>query len=87
MSNVIIYTANHCLYCVMAKRLFASKQVSYTELNIDKNSELRAEMLQRTKRRTVPQIYIGDVHVGGFDDLHALDKAKKLDDLLARPGC
>lgn len=71
----------------MAKRLFASKQVTYTELNIDDNSRLRAEMLRRSQRRTVPQIYIGSVHVGGFDDLLALNQAKKLDDLLDRPGC
>ncbi len=87
MSNVVIYTSSHCPYCAMAKRLFANKQVKYAELNIDENDGMLEEMLQRSKRRTVPQIYIGEIHVGGFDDLHALDKANTLDNLLARTEC
>jgi glutaredoxin 3 len=66
----------------MAKRLLDKKGVSYTEINVDSQLGLREEMMRKTKRRTVPQIYIGDVHVGGFDDLYALDQQKKLDALL-----
>ena len=66
----------------MAKRLLDKKGASYTELNVDKNALLREEMMNKSKRRTVPQIFIGDVHVGGFDDLHALDQKHQLDALL-----
>lgn len=67
---------------MMAKRLLDKKGASYTEINVDAKPGLREEMMLKTKRRTVPQIYIGDYHVGGFDELYALDQQKKLDDLL-----
>ncbi len=82
MSEILIYTADRCPYCVMAKRLLDKKQATYTEINVDAKAGMREEMMQKTKRRTVPQIYIGDLHVGGFDDLYALEQAKKLDALL-----
>jgi glutaredoxin 3 len=66
----------------MAKRLLNQKGVSYEEINVDGDSQLREEMMLKTKRRTVPQIYIGDLHVGGFDELYALEQEKKLDGLL-----
>lgn len=66
----------------MAKKLLDSKNTSYTEINVDEQDGMREEMMQKTQRRTVPQIYIGDFHVGGFDDLNALNKAGKLDVLL-----
>lgn len=66
----------------MAKRLLDRKGVKYTEINVDEKLGLRDEMMVKTKRRTVPQIYIGDLHVGGFDELYALERQKKLDDLL-----
>jgi glutaredoxin 3 len=66
----------------MAKRLLDKKGVYYTEINVETQAGLREEMMRKTKRRTVPQIYIGDLHVGGFDDLHALEHQKKLDTLL-----
>jgi glutaredoxin 3 len=66
----------------MAKRLLDKKGVSYTEINVEAQTRLREEMMRKTKRRTVPQIYIGDLHVGGFDDLYALEQQKKLDTLL-----
>jgi glutaredoxin 3 len=66
----------------MAKRLLDKKGVSYTEINVDSESGLREEMMRKTNRRTVPQIYIDDFHVGGFDELYALDQQKKLDELL-----
>lgn len=83
MPEILIYTANLCSYCIMAKRLLDKKGVSYTEINVDAKPGLREEMMHKTKRRTVPQIYIGDFHVGGFDDLYALDQQNKLDPLLA----
>jgi len=67
----------------MAKRLLDKKGVVYQEINVDAQPGLREEMMLKTKRRTVPQIYIGDLHVGGYDDLYALDQQKKLDPLLA----
>jgi glutaredoxin 3 len=67
----------------MAKRLLDKKGASYTEINVDSDPGLREEMMRKTNRRTVPQIYIGDFHVGGFDELHALEQQKKLDGLLA----
>ena len=82
MPEILIYTTNICPYCVMAKRLLDKKGASYTEINVDTQTGLREEMMRRTKRRTVPQIYIGDLHVGGFDDLYALEQQKKLDTLL-----
>lgn len=83
MSEILIYTANLCPYCTMAKRLFDRKGVKYTEINVDSKPGLRQEMMTKTKRRTVPQIYIGDYHVGGCDDLYALDRSSKLDSLLS----
>jgi len=83
MPNILIYTTKICPYCVMAKRLLDKKGVSYTEINVDGEPQLREEMMRKTNRRTVPQIYIGDFHVGGFDELYALEKDKKLDELLA----
>lgn len=82
MKDIVIYTAGRCPYCTMAKKLFERKGVSYTEINVDSKPGLREEMMAKTKRRTVPQIYIGDCHIGGFDDLHALDMQKQLDPLL-----
>ena len=82
MPEILIYTTNICPYCVMAKRLLDKKGASYTEINVDTQTGLREEMMRKTKRRTVPQIYIGDLHVGGFDDLYALEQQKKLDALL-----
>jgi len=67
----------------MAKRLFDKKGAVYSEVNVDAEPGLRQEMMQQTRRRTVPQIFIGDLHVGGFDDLHALEMKNELDGLLA----
>ncbi len=82
MPKVIMYCTAVCPYCVMAERLLNSKQVPVTKIRVDLHPELRDEMTQRTGRRTVPQIFIGDTHVGGFDDLSALDKRGGLDPLL-----
>ena len=69
----------------MAKRLLNQKGVSYEEINVDNDPQLREEMMRKTNRRTVPQIYIGELHVGGFNELYALDQEKKLDALLQQP--
>jgi glutaredoxin 3 len=72
-----------CPFCVMAERLLVSKGVTGIEkIRVDLEPAKRAEMMERTGRRTVPQIYIGDTHVGGYEDLAALDKAGKLEALL-----
>jgi glutaredoxin 3 len=83
MSKILMYTKNLCPYCSMAQRLLASKGVEWDEVNIESGPGLRDEMVDRTGRITVPQIYIGDTHVGGFDDLVALERAGRLDPLLA----
>ncbi|WP_028475293.1 glutaredoxin 3 [Nevskia ramosa] len=82
MKPVTVYSTRICPYCMLAKRLLGNKGVSYQEIMVDQNDALRAEMMQRSGRRTVPQIFIGDRHVGGFDDLAALDRAGQLDPLL-----
>jgi glutaredoxin 3 len=78
-----MYTTAVCPYCNMAERLLKSKGIEAIEkIRVDLEPEQRAAMMEKTGRRTVPQIYIGDTHVGGFDDLSALDRAGKLDPLL-----
>jgi glutaredoxin 3 len=83
MPEILIYTTKICPYCIMAKRLLDRKGAKYTEINVGDNEGLREEMMAKTKRRTVPQIFIGDFHVGGYDELYALERQKKLDDLLS----
>ena len=80
--EIVIYTAAGCGYCTGAKSLLTNKGVSFTEIRIDKEAGMREEMMQRSQRDTVPQIFIGDVHVGGFDDLVELDMDDELDPLL-----
>ncbi len=82
MNKIIIYTASLCPYCTMAKKLFDKKGISYSEINVDSKPELRQEMMLQTRRRTVPQIFIGDFHVGGFDDLYSLERKNELDPIL-----
>lgn len=83
MKPIVIYTSTICPYCTMAKRLLERKGISeWTEINAGLSREVWQEMMTKTGRRTVPQIFIGDVHVGGYDDLSALDRAGKLDALL-----
>ena len=82
MQRVTIYTTPTCGYCAAAKSLLRSKGVAYDEIDAS-TGVIRAEMTRRTGRRTVPQIYVGATHVGGYDDLSALDRAGRLDPLLA----
>ena len=80
----MMYSTAVCPYCVRAERLLRAKGVADIEkVRVDLDPERRVEMSQKTGRRTVPQIYIGDLHVGGYDDLVALDREGKLDPLLA----
>ena len=84
MANIVMYATAVCPYCVNAERLLTAKGVTeISKIRVDLQPELRLEMLQKTGRRTVPQIYIGEKHIGGFDDLRALDLAGGLDKLLA----
>ncbi len=84
MATVTMYSTGVCPYCVQAERLLKSKGVTTIEkIRVDLQPELRDAMIAKTGRRTVPQIYIGETHVGGFDDLSALDRAGGLDKLLA----
>lgn len=84
MQKVLMYTTAVCPFCIRAKQLLAARGVGeIEEVRVDLQPELRDEMMQKTQRRTVPQIYIGDTHVGGCDDLYALDAAGKLLPLLA----
>ncbi len=80
---VLIYSTRVCPYCVRAKSLLDSKHVAYTEVLVDQDQTKLTEMMQKSGRRTVPQIFVGERHVGGFDDLYALDKSGELDPLLA----
>lgn len=83
MPEVTIYTTRLCPYCIAAKRLLKKKGVNFTEIDVS-NADRRAEMTRRAKGgRTVPQIFIGERHIGGFDDLSELDALEELDPLLA----
>lgn len=82
-ARVLMYSTGVCPYCQMAERLLKAKGVEQIEkIRIDLDPQQRELMMEKTGRRTVPQIYIGDTHVGGFDDLSALDRAGTLDPLL-----
>jgi glutaredoxin 3 len=81
--SVVIYTTGWCPYCSRAKKLLEKKGVAYVEHDVEASPDKRAEMQTRSGRRTVPQIFIGDAHVGGCDDLHDLEDEGKLDALLA----
>jgi glutaredoxin 3 len=84
MANVEIYTWSSCPFCIRAKSLLNSKGVTFTEYGIDGDENARAKMADRANgRRSVPQIFIDDRHIGGCDDIHALDASGKLDELLA----
>ena len=79
---VTLYVSDWCPYCQRAKGLLAQKNVDFREINVENDAKLREEMIARSNRRTVPQIFIGDTHVGGCDDLFELDRSGKLDRLI-----
>jgi glutaredoxin 3 len=83
MTDIEIYTSPSCGYCHAAKRLLTSKGASFREIGVAGDASLRQEMMKRSGRYTVPQIFIGGIHVGGCDDLFALDRAGKLDTMLS----
>jgi len=82
--RVIVYSTAMCPYCVRAKSLLQSKEVRYEEIRVDLDREKMLEMIERSNRRTVPQIFIDDFHVGGFDDMAQLEAYGELDPLLGR---
>lgn len=82
MAQIVVYSSDWCPYCARAKALLAKKGVAFEEIRVDGQPQLRAEMTKKAGRTSVPQIWIGDYHVGGCDDLYALERAGKLDPLL-----
>jgi len=79
---VTLYVSDWCPYCQRAKNLLTQKQVIFDEINVDDDAKFREEMTARSNRNTVPQVFIGDKHVGGCDDLFALDRSGELDRLI-----
>lgn len=83
MTKATLYSSAICPYCVAAKNFLRNKGVEYEEVRIDLDPARREEMMARTRRTSVPQIFFGDVHVGGFDDLVAADRSGRLDEIIA----
>ncbi|MBD5771011.1 glutaredoxin 3 [Marinomonas colpomeniae] len=83
MATVTIYSSNYCPFCTRAKQLLSSKNVAFNEINVDGNNKLRQEMTKKSGRTSVPQIWIGEKHVGGCDELYDLERKDALDGLLA----
>lgn len=83
---IVMYSTTWCSYCTRARRLLQGKGVAFTEIDVDRVPGSRQEMRVRSGRTSVPQIFIGDHHVGGYDDAHALDQRGELDPLLAAAG-
>ncbi|CZH57929.1 TPA: glutaredoxin 3 [Legionella pneumophila] len=84
MNEIILYTTGYCPYCIKAKELLDRKKVIYTEIRVDLQPELREEMIQKSGRRTVPQIFINGQAIGGCDDLYALEAQGTLNELLKK---
>lgn len=82
MKSIIIYSKDYCPYCDRAKALLEQKAIAYKEIRVDQDPEAFQVMLQKSQRRTVPQIFCGDHHIGGFDDLWALEQSGELDNLV-----
>jgi glutaredoxin 3 len=83
---VTMYISDWCPYCQRAKSLLTQKQIVFNEINVEEDAKSRDEMIARSNRRTVPQIFIGDKHVGGCDELYALDRSGELDRLIQGAG-
>ncbi|MFW5451712.1 MAG: glutaredoxin 3 [Methylophagaceae bacterium] len=83
MAKVEIYSSSHCPYCVMAKQLLERKGIEYSEIRVDTNPAKRQEMMEKSRQRTVPQIFINNEAIGGYTDLVALDKSQQLASMLA----
>jgi glutaredoxin 3 len=82
-AEIVIYSSEHCPYCVRAKQLLQQKGCTFKEIRVDLDPAEKAIMMERSGRKTVPQIFINGQHVGGCDDLYALESKKQLDTLLA----
>lgn len=82
MAKVIVYSSENCPYCRMAKQLLSTKNIAFEEIRVDLDESQREEMMRLSNRRSVPQIFINDKPIGGYDDLAALARSGKLDDLL-----
>ena len=83
---ITLYVSDWCPFCQRAKSLLTRKNLVFSEINVEQDATLREEMLARSNQRTVPQIFIGDKHVGGYDDLFALDRSGELDRLIQGAG-
>ncbi len=83
MQKVVIYSSDWCPFCIRAKQLLTRKGVDFSEIRVDGQPDVRAEMTRKAGRTSVPQIWIGSTHVGGCDELYTLERAGKLDQLLA----
>jgi len=83
---VTLYVSDWCPYCQRAKGLLTQKNIDFSEINVDEDVKFRDEMIARSNRRTVPQIFLGDKHIGGCDDLYALDDNGELDRLIQGAG-
>ncbi|MFA5677138.1 MAG: glutaredoxin 3 [Pseudomonas sp.] len=83
MTDITIYSSNYCPFCIRAKQLLSSKGVAFNEINVDGKPNVRAEMSRLAGRTSVPQIWIKNIHIGGCDDLIALERSGKLDTMLA----
>ena len=83
---VTVYVSDWCPYCQRAKGLLQQKQVVFNEINVEEDEKFREEMIARSNRRTVPQVFIGDQHVGGYDELYALERSGELDRLIQGAG-
>jgi glutaredoxin 3 len=86
MARIEVYTTPMCPYCVAAKRLLSERGIDYDEIDVAEDDTLRAEIMQRSGRRTVPQIFIDGRSIGGFEELRALDEAGELDAMRAKPA-
>lgn len=86
ISDICLYTTRFCPFCLQAKQLLDAKGLVYSEISVDDNPELRMEMINLSGRRTVPQIWVGETHVGGCDDLWALERSGQLDSLVKAEG-
>lgn len=85
MVDIVVYTKDYCPYCTRAKTLLKQKKQAFREIDVTNDEALQKEVVEKSGgRRTVPQIFIGDMHVGGFDDLNALNQSGKLDALLSK---
>ncbi|CDZ76879.1 Glutaredoxin-3 [Legionella massiliensis] len=84
MTTVIMYSTGYCPYCTRARQLLERKGVEYTDIRIDENPDKRAEMIAKSNRHTVPQIFINGQHIGGCDDMYALEDQGQLDQLLQK---